>query len=230
EKFENRRYARRKVYRKIFKSQMPLINRKFEERIEYDLIDQYVHGDDIRFIDWNVTARGISSVPYVRKRIQKLIMKLTFVIDMRPLETEEGRGRWINDFVRALFILDREHKVERLIFILNGRHFYPVPVNEYFDLSTKYHVKKLLRWIYRGYQLKEIDLWSSAIKGLRFLSEEENQRFCQQLKLGLSPQGSDFRADFATLSIKSENIVAVGLTENMKKALRSLHLHNQVFL
>ncbi len=47
--------------------------------MEFDEVREYNQGDDIRFIDWNVTAR--TGIPYVKKHIEEREMTVMFVVD-----------------------------------------------------------------------------------------------------------------------------------------------------
>jgi len=48
--------------------------------IEFDEVREYIPGDEIRFIDWNVTARMGS--PYVKKYVEERELTVMLVVDM----------------------------------------------------------------------------------------------------------------------------------------------------
>ncbi|HET6204753.1 MAG TPA: DUF58 domain-containing protein [Planctomycetota bacterium] len=50
--------------------------------IEFDEVREYVPGDDVRSIDWNVTARH--GRPFVKKYVEERELTLLFVVDRSP--------------------------------------------------------------------------------------------------------------------------------------------------
>ena len=48
--------------------------------MEFDEVREYVHGDDIRAIDWNVTAR--TGVPHIKKFVEEREMTVMLLIDI----------------------------------------------------------------------------------------------------------------------------------------------------
>src|SRR5210317_2036534 len=47
--------------------------------MEFDEVREYLPGDDVRTIDWNVTAR--TGVPYVKKFVEERDQTVMFVVD-----------------------------------------------------------------------------------------------------------------------------------------------------
>ena len=50
--------------------------------MEFDEVRPYVPGDDIRNIDWNVTAR--TGVPYVKRFVEERELTVLLVVDISP--------------------------------------------------------------------------------------------------------------------------------------------------
>src|SRR3990172_5038867 len=48
--------------------------------IEFDEVREYTPGDDVRTIDWNVTAR--TSVPHVKRYAEERELTILFVVDI----------------------------------------------------------------------------------------------------------------------------------------------------
>ena len=47
--------------------------------LEFDEVRPYTHGDDVRFIDWNVTAR--TTQPYIKRFHEERELNVVFVVD-----------------------------------------------------------------------------------------------------------------------------------------------------
>ncbi|MCI0587014.1 MAG: DUF58 domain-containing protein [Planctomycetes bacterium] len=58
--------------------------------IEFEEVREYVPGDDVRSIDWNVTARN--GRPFVKKFVEERELTLAFLVD-RSASMEFGSGR-----------------------------------------------------------------------------------------------------------------------------------------
>jgi uncharacterized protein (DUF58 family) len=48
--------------------------------MEFDEVREYMPGDDIRSIDWNVTAR--TGKPYIKRFVEEREMTVMFVVDL----------------------------------------------------------------------------------------------------------------------------------------------------
>lgn len=118
--------------------------------LEFDEVREYVPGDDVRSIDWNVTSR--MSVPYSKKFKEEREMNVYFLIDVSP-SIDSGIGSVTrrelvaqitallaygavlnNDRVGAAFF---SNKVEKWIPAMRGRNSVPQLVNNVMNLKAQ---------------------------------------------------------------------------------------------
>ena len=59
--------------------------------MEFDEVRPYVHGDDVRTIDWNVTAR--MRQPYVKRFIEERESIMMLLVDVSGSLSRAGSGR-----------------------------------------------------------------------------------------------------------------------------------------
>lgn len=136
--------------------------------IEFDDIRQYVIGDDVRNIDWNVTARHNKA--FVKQFCEEREMNLFLLIDMSRSNSFGGKRELIceiaatlafsacknNDRVGVIFFTDR---VEKLIPSANGRkHVLSIIQNilEFQPQSTGTDVAKALQYFHRIEKKKSV--------------------------------------------------------------------------
>jgi uncharacterized protein (DUF58 family) len=104
--------------------------------VDFADLREYQYGDDVRYIDWNVTAR--TSTPYVREYVEDREVTAWFLLDLSPSvdfgtpDTEREKRTVLIDFVTTLArLLTRHgnrvgaifygHQVERTIPPRSGR-------------------------------------------------------------------------------------------------------------
>jgi uncharacterized protein (DUF58 family) len=79
--------------------------------VDFADLREYQHGDDIRYIDWNVTAR--MDTPYVRQYVEDREITAWFLLDLSPsmdFGTQQGLKRtMLVDFVATLARLLTRH-------------------------------------------------------------------------------------------------------------------------
>ncbi len=80
-------------YKSVFKGQ----------GIEFADVREYVAGDDIRTIDWNVTAR--SQHPFVKKFVEERELTVVFVVDMSGSQFYGSRGRFKSEVAAEITAL-----------------------------------------------------------------------------------------------------------------------------
>lgn len=116
--------------------------------LEFDEVREYVPGDDVRTIDWNVTSR--MPVPYSKKFREERELNVYFLIDVSP-SIDSGIGRvsrretaaqiaallaygavMNNDRIGAAFFSDR---IEKWIPAVRGRNSVPQLVNHLLRLK-----------------------------------------------------------------------------------------------
>ncbi len=59
--------------------------------VEFDEVRPYVAGDDVRSIDWNVTAR--TGVPYIKRFSEERELTVLFLVDVSGSQSYGSRGR-----------------------------------------------------------------------------------------------------------------------------------------
>jgi uncharacterized protein (DUF58 family) len=104
--------------------------------VDFADLREYQYGDDVRYIDWNVTAR--MDVPYIREYVEDREITAWFLLDLSPsvdfgtAETERLKRSVLVDFVTTLARLLTRHgnrvgavfygsRVERTIPARGGR-------------------------------------------------------------------------------------------------------------
>ncbi len=80
-------------YKSVFKGQ----------GIEFADVREYVAGDDIRTIDWNVTAR--SQHPFVKKFVEERELTVVFVVDMSGSQFYGSKGRFKSEVAAEITAL-----------------------------------------------------------------------------------------------------------------------------
>jgi uncharacterized protein (DUF58 family) len=81
--------------------------------VDFADLREYQYGDDVRYIDWNVTAR--MSVPYVREYVEDREITAWFLLDLSPSvdfgtpDTEREKRTVLVDFVTTLARLLTRH-------------------------------------------------------------------------------------------------------------------------
>ncbi len=104
--------------------------------VDFADLREYQYGDDVRYIDWNVTAR--MATPYIREYIEDRELTAWFLLDLSPsvdfgtADTEREKRSVLVDFVTTLARLLTRHgnrvgaifyggRVERTIPARGGR-------------------------------------------------------------------------------------------------------------
>src|SRR3989338_8326198 len=71
--------------------------------MEFSEVREYVPGDDIRTIDWNVTAR--SQHPFVKKYVEERELSVVFVVDMSGSQFFGSSGRFKSEVAAEITAL-----------------------------------------------------------------------------------------------------------------------------
>src|SRR3954468_11960960 len=71
--------------------------------LAFDEVRMYQPGDDVRFIDWNVTAR--TNMPHVKVFREEREMTVMLVVDMSPSQRFGTRGMTKSDLVAEITAL-----------------------------------------------------------------------------------------------------------------------------
>lgn len=97
--------------------------------MEFEEVREYVPGDDVRMIDWNVTAR--MQVPYIKVHKEEREMTLMLMIDVSPSQRFTGSGRRKNELsadmaaVLAFLAIRNNDKVGLIAFSDHVETFIP---------------------------------------------------------------------------------------------------------
>ncbi len=110
--------------------------------MEFAEVREYQHGDDVRSIDWNVTAR--MGHPYVKKHVEERELTVLLVVDLSGSEQFGTRGRLKAELaaelaaVLALSAIRNNDRVGLLIFTDHVEHVVP-------PAKGRRHVLRLIR-------------------------------------------------------------------------------------
>ena len=88
--------------------------------VEFDEVRPYTVGDDVRSIDWNVTAR--TGVPYIKRYSEERELTILFMVDVSGSQSYGSRGRTKADLAAevtallALTAIRNQDKVGLILF------------------------------------------------------------------------------------------------------------------
>ncbi len=112
--------------------------------MEFDEVREYVPGDDVRSIDWNVTAR--MNTPYVKKFREEREMTVMLMVDVSPSQSFGTTGRYKHEVaaelaaVLAFLAIKNNDKVGLIAFSDHVEHF--IPANK-----GRSHVWRIIRQV-----------------------------------------------------------------------------------
>jgi uncharacterized protein (DUF58 family) len=110
--------------------------------MEFDEVREYVPGDDVRTIDWNVTAR--MNAPFVKKFREEREMTVMLMVDVSPSQGFGTTGRFKSEItaelaaVLAFLAIKNNDKVGLIAFSDHVEHFIPAQ-------KGRAHVWKIIR-------------------------------------------------------------------------------------
>src|SRR5688572_22362575 len=110
--------------------------------MEFSEVREYEPGDDVRNIDWNVTAR--TGAPYVKKHVEERELTVLLIVDLSGSEQFGTRGRFKAELaaeiaaVLALCAVRNNDRVGLLIFTDSIEHVVP-------PRKGRRHVLRLIR-------------------------------------------------------------------------------------
>lgn len=110
--------------------------------MEFAEVREYQHGDDVRTIDWNVTAR--MGHPYIKKHVEERELTVMLMVDLSGSEQFGSRGRLKAELaaelaaVLALSAIRNNDRVGLLIFSDHVEHVVPAK-------KGRRHVLRLIR-------------------------------------------------------------------------------------
>lgn len=202
----------------------------YHEDVDFDRLDKYVFGDDIKRIDWRATARAVNNEPVVRKSASVYGLNVGFLMDFRDMHSHGRREQFALDFIKSLRMLGKDRNLRQLIFIMpNGEIFHR---RVHIKLPVTPHARAHKLWatvrssfeenVRRGRQLN--------IPGLRFYSDEENAAYRERYKLTEFPYRSTEGIVFEKLALNNLNVFLIGMEPGMRNEVPEyLPGTNQVF-
>ncbi len=221
------------------------LNQFQENSQEFDHLDEYFPGDDIRRIDWKATARsprfGIGEAgwstarPMVRKYSHPFGIKIGLWLDMRFIRDKKDQEKWAEDFVKAVNIfhtLGEDSVLEQLIFVMRNGMISEHVVNLKIYKNNFLTSQKILGKVKEKLKLKETTgtQRSFSIGGLKFYSPEENERFLQLTQIADFSEGIQ-NIQWKKLKTKRLNMFMIGARPGDAKDIEArIGQENRIFI
>lgn len=193
------------AYHSVFKGQ----------GMEFEEVREYVPGDDIRLIDWNVTAR--TSVPHIKILVEERELTVMLMVDASGSGRFGSVGRFKNELAAELcavlaFSAIRNHDKVGLIIFTDGIELYVPPQ------KGRKHVLRVIREVL---YFKPKGRGTNIPAALHFLNGITHRRAVAFLV-------SDFMAsDYETplrIANKRHDMIAVTVTDPREEALPNVGL------
>ncbi len=117
--------------------------------MEFEKVREYTHADDVRTIDWNVTAR--MNAPYIKVFREERELTLMLLVDVSPSQNFGSTGVFKNESatelaaILAFLATKNNDKVGLLLFSDHVEHFIP-------PSKGRAHIWRIIRQVltYRG--------------------------------------------------------------------------------
>ena len=185
--------------------------------IEFAEVRQYLPGDDVRAIDWNVTAR--LGEPYLKRYVEERELTVLLVIDLSGSQRWGSRGRLKSELVvevaatLAMAAIRNNDRVGLLLVTSEVERFVP-------PRKGRRHVLRLVRDLlafrpaHRG-----TDLSVGLEYALRLAPSRSIVFLFSDFRLG---NGWDDFSDALTAATAHHDVVAVHLTDPLEESLPSV--------
>ena len=185
--------------------------------IEFAEVRQYLPGDDVRSIDWNVTAR--LGEPYLKRYVEERELTVLLVIDLSGSQRWGSRGRLKSELVVevaatiAMSAIRNNDRVGLLLVTSEVERFVP-------PRKGRRHVLRLVRDLlafrpaHRG-----TDLSAGLEYALRLAPSRSIIFLFSDFRLG---EGWDDFSDALTAATAHHDVVAVHLTDPVEESLPSV--------
>jgi uncharacterized protein (DUF58 family) len=183
--------------------------------MEFEEVREYVPGDDVRLIDWNVTAR--TSVPHIKKLVEERELTVMLMVDASGSGRFGSVDRFKNELaaelcaVLAFSAIKNNDKVGLIIFTDSVELYIPPD-------KGRRHVLRVIREVL---YFKPKGQGTNIPEALHFLNGVTNRRSVAFLV-------SDFMADDyeAPLAIanKRHDLIAVSVTDPREESLPDVGL------
>ncbi|HUG40661.1 MAG TPA: DUF58 domain-containing protein [Longimicrobiales bacterium] len=195
--------------------------------MEFAEVREYQHGDDVRNIDWNVTAR--TGHPYIKKHVEERELTVMLLVDLSGSEQFGTRGRLKAELaaelaaVLALSAIRNNDRVGLLIFTDRVEHVVPPG-------KGRRHVLRLIRDLLAFRPVERgTDIAGAVDYAARMLSHKSVLFVLSDFQLGLPPGGEGPASDAVSeldplrrvlkLASKRHDLVAIRLLDRAEEAL-----------
>jgi uncharacterized protein (DUF58 family) len=185
--------------------------------MEFDEVREYIPGDDVRSIDWNVTARTGS--PYVKKFVEERELTVMLLLDMSGSTFYGTRGQLKKQLaaricsVFALAAIRNNDKVGFIAFTDKVEKFIPA------RKGLRHVLRVVSEALYLTPQGRATDI-NIALEYLNRVAKRKTVAFL--ISDFISP---DYRAKL-TVANKRHDIVAVTITDPSESAMSDFGLMN----
>ncbi len=185
--------------------------------MEFDEVREYVPGDDIRLIDWNVTAR--TSVPHIKKLVEERELTVMLMVDASGSGRFGSVDRFKNELAAELcavlaFSAIKNHDRVGLIIFTDQVELYIRP-----DKGRRHVLRVIREVLYFAPRGRGTDIPAA----LHFLNNVTKRKAVAFLV-------SDFMADGYEATLRTSNrrhdIVAVSVTDPREENLPNVGLIN----
>lgn len=197
---------------------MARLAKAMEQGSDFDRLDKYVPGDDIRMIDWNVTARSTTGEAMVRTRVHEEEVKVAFLFDMTTLDTVVNQKKWAADLAKSIRAVGGNNHLKTIVMLYPDGQYVIRQVSLHSKLHNKRLVSKVLTIVRRQWEKSSAGLDLARYSGLKFYSQEENQRFRKQLNW-LSYDFMDQQTTLGHLKLRNHTIFMIGVKPQRKKLI-----------
>jgi uncharacterized protein (DUF58 family) len=178
--------------------------------IEFEEVREYQPGDEVRLIDWNVTAR--MGRPFIKKFVEERELTVMLVVDMSSSEKFGTRGRFKNEYaaelcaVLAFSAIKNNDKVGLIIFTDEVEHYIP-------PKKGKRHVLRVIREVL---YFKPRRKGTSIEAALKFLSSVTRRRTVTFLVSDFLAEGYERALQIAN---KRHDVIALTVQDPREREL-----------
>ncbi len=203
------------------------LSKAMDRGSEFDRLDKYEPGDDIRMIDWNVTARSTTQTAMVRKRIMDSDVQVAFLFDLTTLNTTINQKKWAADLAKSIRAVGHNNHLKSVIYLYPDGTSVVKPVKIHSKVHYKQLAIKMVHMVEQQWLRSSEHLQTHRFRGLKFYSLEENQRYRQQLNW-LSFDETDQHPVLKHLKIQNHTIFMIGTKPQKKRQIsRMLSARNK---
>ena len=194
------------------------LSKAMERGSDFDRLEKYVPGDDIRMIDWNVTARSTTGEAMVRTRVHEEEVQVAFLFDMTTLDTTVNQKKWAADLAKSIRAVGANNHLKTIVMLYPDGQYVIRPVSLHSKLHNKQLAAKVLQIVRKQWEKSSGSYDMARFSGLKFYSQEENQRYRKQLNW-LSYDFMDQQTTLGHLKLRNHTIFMIGVKPQRKKRI-----------